>query len=119
MGIGRKTKVIDTVTTTDAGITSTVVSDLLSYDNILILIEEENTNAVEYQVEVTPAYYANEPIGSDDTTTKWHTLLSWTDLAKDGEISLALTNAWDAIRVKVRSDVSSTHGVVSVWINRK
>jgi len=114
----RKDKVIDSVTTTDAGISSVIVSGLLNYRTVLIFIEEENTNAVEYQILVSPDHDLNA-IGSNDTTIKWHTLLSWTDLAKDGEVALTLTDGWDAVYVQVRSDVSSTHGVVSVWINRK
>ena len=119
MGVGKQTKVMDSVTTTDAGVESTIVSGLLSYSEVIMFIEEENTNAVEYQIAVTPAYYPIQPVGSNDTTVKWHTLLAWTDLAKDGEIALAIGDAWDAVKVTVRSDVSSTHGKVSVWVNRK
>ena len=119
MPAGRKDKILDTATTNDSGITSTIVSGLLDYEDVILFIEEENTNAVEYQVEVTPAFYPLEPTGSDDITAKWYTLLAWTDLAKDGEIALAIGDAWDAVRVKVRSDVTATAGVVSVWVNRK
>lgn len=119
MGVGKQTKVLDSVTTTNAGVTSTIVSGLLSYEEAILLIEEEGTNDIEYQVEVTPAFYPDYPVGSDDTSIKWHTLLAWTDLASGAEIALAIGDAWDAVRIKAKSDVTNTHGVVSAWVNRK
>ena len=78
---------------------------------ILYLIEEEDANAIEYQIEVSPDVEAS--------TVKWYILLSWTDLAQDGEVALAITDAWDGLRIGVRSNVEAADGVVSAWIDRK
>jgi len=84
---------------------------ILGYAKTIILLEEKNTNAIEYQIEVCPDI--------DESTRKWYVLLSWTDLAKDGEVSLAITDAWDAVRVGIRSNVEAADGSVDGWITRK
>lgn len=115
---GKREKIMDSVTTTNTGAISAVKSGLLHTKGVLLLIKEEGTNDIEYQVEVCPDYDL-VGVGSDDTSREWYTLLSWTDLASDGSIPLSISDKWDAVRVKARSDVGGAHGVVSVWCQKR
>ena len=111
---GKKTKVLDSLTTDGPAAGEEDYSNpvtILGFAKTVILIEEENTNAIEYQIEVSP--------NVDATTVKWYVLLSWTDLAKNGEVALAITDPWDGVKIGVRSDVEATDGKVSAWITRK
>ena len=115
---GRREKLMDSITTTDAGVTSTVKSGLLESKGVLLLIKEEGDNDIEYQVEVCPDFDL-VGVGSDDATREWYTLLAWTDLATSASIPLSISDKWDAVRVKARSNVSAAHGTVSVWCQKR
>jgi len=104
----KKEKVLDNVTTTDT-YQDSKIAIILRYSRVLIYIKNTGTtNDLHYKILATCDY----PVAP------WHEIKAETLLGADAGDYVALTDAWDAVKIQVKSAVAGASTTVDAWIVR-